>query len=59
VSQLTFLQREWAAVFEAPSKAESAVRADLRTECFYARRVQEFAEGRTDRQIGVHEECAQ
>jgi hypothetical protein len=27
VSQFTFLQREWAAVFEAASKSETAVRA--------------------------------
>jgi len=38
MSQFTFLQREWAAVFEAASKAEAAVHADPRTACFYARR---------------------
>ena len=35
MSQFTFLQREWAAVFEAAS-AEGAVHADPRTACFYA-----------------------
>jgi type I restriction enzyme R subunit len=43
VSQFTFLQREWTAVFEAASKAEAAVRADPRTACFYARRALELA----------------
>jgi len=43
VSQFTFLQREWAAVFEAASKAESAARADPRTACFYSRRALELA----------------
>src|SRR5579859_8303896 len=43
MSQFTFLQREWAAVFEAASKAETAVRADPRTACFYARRALELA----------------
>jgi type I restriction enzyme R subunit len=43
VSQFTFLQREWAAVFEAASKAEAAVHSDPRTACFYARRALELA----------------
>lgn len=43
MSQFTFLQREWAAVFEATSKAEAAVYADPRTACFYARRALELA----------------
>jgi type I restriction enzyme R subunit len=38
-----FLQREWAAVFEAASKAEAVVNADPRTACFYARRALEVA----------------
>lgn len=43
MSQFTFLQREWAAVFEAASKAEAGVHADPRTACFYARRALELA----------------
>ncbi|MGH6897944.1 MAG: DEAD/DEAH box helicase family protein [Geminicoccaceae bacterium] len=43
MGQFTFLQREWTAVFEAASKAESAVHADPRTACFYARRALELA----------------
>ncbi|MBS0182660.1 MAG: DEAD/DEAH box helicase family protein [Nitrospira sp.] len=43
MSQFIFLQREWAAVFEAASKAEAAVHADPRTACFYARRTLELA----------------
>ncbi len=43
MSQFVFLQHEWAAVFEAASKAEAAVRADPRTACFYARRTLELA----------------
>lgn len=42
MSQFTFLQREWAALFEAASKAEGAVRTDPRTACFYARRALEL-----------------
>jgi type I restriction enzyme R subunit len=42
MSQFTFLQREWAAVFEAASKAEAAAHADPRTACFYARRALEL-----------------
>ena len=43
LSQFAFLQREWAAVFDAASKAEAAVHADPRTACFYARRALELA----------------
>lgn len=43
MSQFTFLQHEWDAVFEAASKAEAAVHADPRTACFYARRALELA----------------
>ena len=43
MSQFAFLQREWAAVFEAASKAEVAVHGDPRTACFYARRAMELA----------------
>ena len=43
MSQFTFLQREWAAVFAAASKAEAGVHADPRTACFYARRALELA----------------
>ena len=42
MSQFAFLQREWASMFEAASKAEAAVRADPRTACFYARRTLEL-----------------
>lgn len=45
MSQFIFLQREWATVFEAASKAEAAVYADPRTACFYARRTLELAVG--------------
>jgi type I restriction enzyme R subunit len=45
MSQFTFLQCEWPAVFEAAAKAEEAVRADPRTACFYARRALELAVG--------------
>ena len=43
MNQFAFLQPEWLAVFGAASKAESAVRADPRTACFYARRALELA----------------
>ena len=43
MSQFTFLQREWSAVFDAASRAEAAVHADVRTACFYARRALELA----------------
>jgi type I restriction enzyme, R subunit len=38
-----FLASEWPAVYEAAAKAESAVRSDPRTSCFYARRALELA----------------
>jgi len=43
VSQFAFLQGEWAAVFESAVRAETAVHADPRTACFYARRALELA----------------
>lgn len=42
MSQFLFLQREWAALFEAASTAEGAVYTDPRTACFYARRALEL-----------------
>jgi len=45
MSQFTFLEREWAAVFDAATKAEAQVHADPRTACFYARRALELAMG--------------
>jgi len=45
VSQFSFLQREWTAVFDAAAKAEAAVHADPRAACFYARRALELAVG--------------
>jgi type I restriction enzyme R subunit len=41
--QFAFLQREWADVFDAASRAELAVHADPRATCFYARRALELA----------------
>jgi type I restriction enzyme R subunit len=43
MSQFTFLQREWGAVYEAAAKAEAAAHADPRAACFYARRALELA----------------
>jgi type I restriction enzyme R subunit len=43
MSNFTFLQVEWPAVFEAAGKAEAAVQPDPRTACFYARRALELA----------------
>src|SRR5438093_4341588 len=43
MSQFSFLQREWPAVFEAAGKAEASVHPDPRTACFYARRALELA----------------
>jgi type I restriction enzyme R subunit len=43
VSQFAFLHPEWDAVFDAAARAESAVHADPRTACFYARRALELA----------------
>jgi type I restriction enzyme R subunit len=45
MSQFAFLQGEWAAVFESAARAETAVHADPRTACFYARRALELAVG--------------
>jgi type I restriction enzyme R subunit len=43
VTHFGFLEREWPTVFEAAVRAESAVHADPRTACFYARRALELA----------------
>src|SRR5262245_3062881 len=43
MSQFTFLQRDWGAVFEAASKAEATVHADSRAACFDSRRALELA----------------
>jgi len=43
VSQFAFLQGEWAAVFESAARAETAVHADPRAACFYARCALELA----------------
>jgi len=40
--QFSFLQTEWPAIFEASTKAETAVHPDPRTACFYARRALEL-----------------
>ena len=45
MSQFAFLQHEWAAVFDAAARAETAIHADPRTSCFYARRALELAVG--------------
>ena len=43
MSQFLFLEREWPAVLEAASRAETAAHADPRSACFYARRALELA----------------
>ena len=43
MSQFAFLEREWSTVFDAAARAETAVHADPRTACFYARRALELA----------------
>lgn len=43
MSQFTFLRREWAAAFDAATRAEAAVHAAPRTAGFYARRTLELA----------------
>ena len=43
MSNFIFLQGEWSAVFDAASRAETAVHSDPRTACFYARRTLELA----------------
>ncbi|WP_291992535.1 DEAD/DEAH box helicase family protein [Candidatus Accumulibacter sp. ACC003] len=45
MSQFSFLDREWPAVFDAAQRAEAAVHADPRSACFYARRALELAVG--------------
>ena len=45
MSQFAFLQAEWTAVYDSAARAESAVHADPRTACFYARRALELAVG--------------
>jgi type I restriction enzyme R subunit len=41
--KFAFLEREWAALFEAASGAKGAVHSDPRTAWFYARRALELA----------------
>src|SRR6266576_6123355 len=43
MSQFSFLEREWSAVFDAAARGEAAVHADPRTACFYARRALELS----------------
>src|SRR5258705_10267604 len=43
MSQFSFLEREWSAVFDAAARAETGVHADPRAACFYARRALELA----------------
>ncbi|MDE0711052.1 MAG: DEAD/DEAH box helicase family protein [Rhodospirillales bacterium] len=43
MSQFTFLQREWPAVFDSAARSEASVHGDTRTACFYARRTLELA----------------
>ena len=45
MSQFAFLQSEWSVVYDSAVRAESAVHADPRTACFYARRALELAVG--------------
>ena len=45
MSQFAFLESEWSAVYDSAVRAESAVHADPRTACFYARRALELAVG--------------
>ena len=45
MSQFAFLQAEWSQVYDSAARAESAVHADPRTACFYARRALELAVG--------------
>ena len=42
MSQFSFLQHEWPAVFDSASRAEASVYMDPRTACFYARRTLEL-----------------
>src|SRR5258705_1807190 len=43
MSQFSFLEREWSAVFDAAARAETGVHADPRTACFYTRRALELS----------------
>ena len=43
MSNFSFLQSEWPAIYEAAIKAEEAVQSDPRTACFYTRRALELA----------------
>lgn len=43
MSNFSFLQTEWAFLFEAAQRAEAGVHADPRAACFYARRTLELA----------------
>lgn len=43
MSNFGFLKSEWAAVYEAADKAETAVHPDPRTACFYSRRALELS----------------
>lgn len=43
MSNFSFLQSEWPAIYEAAIKSEEAVQSDARTACFYARRALELA----------------
>ena len=43
ISNFTFLQTEWPALYEEATRAERATLADPRTACFYARRTLELA----------------
>ena len=53
MSQLTFLQREWAAVFEAASKDEAAVDAGPRTACSTLAARRSRVPGLLDRRSGL------
>lgn len=43
MSQFSFLQHEWPAVFDGAARAEASVHTDPRTACFYTRRTLELA----------------
>ncbi len=45
MSNFTFLQSEWSALYAAASKAEAMANTDARASCFYARRTLELAVG--------------
>lgn len=46
MTRFTFIEREWASVFETASMAEVSVNADPRTACYSAYRELELAVGR-------------